>query len=993
MKIFYILLSVFFFLFSFINSFAQVEINLDSKGTDFWLTFLPNFHNDYYSPSQALRLGDSLYIFVASSEPTNGTIEYYDRSGNNYTHDFVITDPSKMYVFKVSHWNFELIGFNESGRIINSGNQCETPAQNSFHITTDKEVAVYALNQAVKTSDAFPVLPTDVLGLTYFILSYRSDGLRSNFSSSTPSQFAIVATEDSSFVTIIPKDETFRNGLSTQKILLNKGQVYLVQAKINIINYTRDLTGTQVISTKPIAVFSGHQRATIPIPNNYDNPSRDILIEQLPPVGTWGKNAIVVPFAVSQNEMRSGRSLFRVLAAEDNTEIFIDGAKVRTINKGEFFEDVLDCAKMITSNNPILVGGYKKTTDDAWNIPSRLGDPFFVLFPPIEQYMQSYRVLNVQAYELNDREKVYSEQYITIIISADYAQSFKIDGRYLNNLTFSSVPSSDFVYATIRVSDGVHFLEADTTFNVIIYGYGEANSYGYFGGSNFKKLNFFEPYITFIPSDSCFVAKGIGRKRKQTDAQLSQLFMVDSLIENSQLSSLELTKDSILFTFHLINNYKDGRYGVYIIDTLNLKSDVFEGLIPGFTLSAIGYEESSDCPNSRVTMARGKETCLGTDVINYGRFPQKIYRVYLKNAQFEKLFSSPIEISPGEKFNVELCLTIDADTSFLDTLILENECAKRNILSVLIESITDKNNPNVLSKKDTCNKFVEIVVTDSLPIDRGLQEIQILENNNCKITIYEELPLKIVLRIEKIDIYKDSYYRIIARDSANNFIEFVDTLQGLTLQILSCYDNKSYSFDKSLIGQTQCKMIQLYNNGFLPILLENVYFRKNLHFSIPPSFLPILINPKDVVELPICFNPDRIGLLIDTLEILLGCDSFTVFCIGEGIPLEFYGQSNCKTEVFGITKNSAKKFFSSDIFPNPANSLVNLPMDGLDSDYISIDVFNTYGQKVLHKFYSENAIHKVLSIDVSFLPAGVYYLIVSDGKNFFLSKKFQILSK
>lgn len=993
MKAIYIILGAFLLLFSFTNSPAEVEIYLDSKGTDFWFTFLPNYHNNYYSPSQALRLGDSLYIFMASNEPTTGTIEYYDRNGNNYVKEFVITNPSEMYVFKVSHWNFELLGFNQSGQVIDSVNQCEKPVPNSFHITTDKEVTVYALNQAVTTSDAFLVLPTDVLGLNYFILSYKSDDLPSGTKSPTPSQFAIVATEDSTFVTIIPKTETYVNGLSTQKILLNKGQVYLVQASIDLLKPNRDLTGTQVISTKPIGVFSGHQRATVPIPNNYSIPSRDILIEQIPPVSTWGKNAIVVPFAISQNEMRLGQSLFRVLAAEDDTEIFIDGAKVRTINKGEFFEDVLDRATIITSNNPILVGGYKKTTSDILGGFSRLGDPFFVLFPPVEQYMQNYRVLNAQAYDLNTREKTYEEQYITIIIPTGYAQSFKIDGSFPNNITFSTVPSSDFVYATIRVSDGVHFLEADTTFGVFIYGYGEANSYGYFGGSKFKRLNFFEPYITLIPSDSCFVAKGIGRKRKPTDAPLSQLFVVDSLLENSRLSSLELTEDSVLFTFQLVNNYKDGRFGIYIIDTLKLKSDILEGLIPGFTLSAIGYEESIDCPNHQVTIAKGKEICLRTEVVNYGRFLQKVYRVYLKNSQIEKVFISPLEIPTGSKSLIELCFKIDVDTSFVDTLILESNCASRNVLSVLIQSISDNNNPKIFSNRDTCNRFVEIVITDSLPVDRGLQDIQILESNNCIITVNQKLPLKVILLIEKVDIYKDSYYRVIARDSADNFIEFADTLQGLTLQILSFEDNKSYSFGKALIGQTQCKKIQLYNNGILSISLANVYFRKNSHFSVPPSFLPILINPKDVVEIPICFNPDKNGLFTDTLEILFGCDYFTIFCSGEGLPLEFYGESNCQTDVFGIVHNSAKKFFSNDIFPNPTSSVINIPLLGLDLDYISIDIFNTYGQKVLHKFYSEPAISGVLSLDVSFLPKGVYVLMASDGKNFSLSKKFQILSE
>lgn len=266
---------------------AQLDITLDSKGTDFWLAFLPNYHNFYYSDNSTEKYGDSLFIFIAASEPTNGTIEYFSRKGDYYLTSFQMTNPDQMYVFKVSYWDFELLGYNESGRIdYRRRNQCELPSPNSFHITTDKEVTVYALNQAVTTSDAFMVLPTDVLGINYFVLSYKSDGDNDGFSWSTPSQFAVVATADSTIVTIIPKAETLVNGLATQKIILQQGQVYLVQAKITTKNLNPDLTGTQIVSTKPIAVFSGHQRATVPVPNNYFNPSRDVLIEQLPPVTT-----------------------------------------------------------------------------------------------------------------------------------------------------------------------------------------------------------------------------------------------------------------------------------------------------------------------------------------------------------------------------------------------------------------------------------------------------------------------------------------------------------------------------------------------------------------------------------------------------------------------------------------------------------------------------------------------------------------------------------
>lgn len=45
-----------------------------------------------------------------------------------------------------------------------------------------------------------------------------------------------------------------------------------------------DLTGTYISSDKPVAVFSGNVRASIPTSRT----SRDHLVEQMIPVQTWG---------------------------------------------------------------------------------------------------------------------------------------------------------------------------------------------------------------------------------------------------------------------------------------------------------------------------------------------------------------------------------------------------------------------------------------------------------------------------------------------------------------------------------------------------------------------------------------------------------------------------------------------------------------------------------------------------------------------------------
>ncbi|MCX8054537.1 MAG: IgGFc-binding protein, partial [Ignavibacteria bacterium] len=233
---------------------------INTEGKDFWLTFLPNYHN-----TKTINETDSLYIFVSAQKPTKGEIIYRNINGALRSKKFEITDPSVVYTFAVSFFNYELQGFNNSGTI-DTNNQCERAANQYFRVVTEENVTVYALNQANLTSEAFLVLPSNVLGNEYYILTYNSDGKMNFFNqvigTSTPSQFTVLAIEDSTLVEIKPSDATYKNGINKQKVWLNAGESYLVQARISTSNTNRDLTGSYVKSTKPIAVFAGHQRAT-----------------------------------------------------------------------------------------------------------------------------------------------------------------------------------------------------------------------------------------------------------------------------------------------------------------------------------------------------------------------------------------------------------------------------------------------------------------------------------------------------------------------------------------------------------------------------------------------------------------------------------------------------------------------------------------------------------------------------------------------------------
>src|SRR5690606_10521513 len=111
------------------------------------------------------------------------------------------------------------------------------------------------------------------------------------------------------------------------------------------------------------AVFAGNRQSYIYRQVNTNQAcysSWDHIYEQMMPTVTWGNEYTAIPF---KNNVK-GYNL-KIVAAENNTRISIDGNYVATLNQGGFYNlDIYnDSLHRITSNNRISVaqlaiGGY-----------------------------------------------------------------------------------------------------------------------------------------------------------------------------------------------------------------------------------------------------------------------------------------------------------------------------------------------------------------------------------------------------------------------------------------------------------------------------------------------------------------------------------------------------------------------------------------------------------------------------------------------------------
>lgn len=91
---------------------------------------------------------------------------------------------------------------------------------------------------------------------------------------------------------------------------------------------------------------------------------------------------------------------------------------------------------------------------------------------------------------------MYVEQYITVVAPTSTLSTIKLDGKPVNVVKFVPIPpSNEYSFAWLGgkngadgMTDGAHTITADLPIGIYIYGYGEANSYGYAGGMDLTGL-------------------------------------------------------------------------------------------------------------------------------------------------------------------------------------------------------------------------------------------------------------------------------------------------------------------------------------------------------------------------------------------------------------------------------------------------------------------------------------------------------------------------
>lgn len=457
---------------------AQVERTLPSKGTStlegtsFVVGFLQN---------EIVELADPrvLKVFISSQFDAHVQVEYANRSVEDVfikANDVAVLELPSLYMMYES----------------------ETVRRRSLFITSDVPVVVYALNSIALSTDTYTAIPIKALGTEYYSVNRPNDQyLPSNdpFGDDynliiRQSEFMVIATADETVVQYTPAYAT-ENGASAgvpQTVTLQRGECYMVKSYEVPIGMG-DLTGSHIVSSKPVAVLSGVVRAGIPV---VQGSSKDHVVEMLPPLQSWGTAYAAVPFAIVSN---TASNKVRLLAATDNTVIQIqtsEGVLTRTLPRaGNWIEVDLYRPTFYTSNKPFLAVQFMPSRQFIPSSPNSInGDPAMVVLPAVDQYLSStmFRFPELLVQTMLPKQDFF--YFVTIVTENAALATLRVNGNLVTELdptiTWQTIPGTDLHWSNLQLSQGSYTISADTgRFGGIMYGLSQADSYANLFGATY----------------------------------------------------------------------------------------------------------------------------------------------------------------------------------------------------------------------------------------------------------------------------------------------------------------------------------------------------------------------------------------------------------------------------------------------------------------------------------------------------------------------------
>lgn len=623
--------------------------------------------------------------------------------------------------------------------------QSETPLRRAVEVRSDLPVSVFAMSSQYTTSDSYTALPLDMWGTEYTVLSLPNDTYGDGLGTPVDpldirqSEFMIIASSDQTEVEFRPTATTEGGRAANlwHRVQLQRGECFLVKS-FPSPQGTGDLTATMVRANKPIAVLSGHVRASLPIglPPTLD--SKDHLAEMLLPNNLLGWSYITVPFATGAR-LPIGDYL-RAVAIEPDTRITV------YTERNDFSFILADAGDTLTlprvnsptwwfANKPFALAQYMTTATVANAITF---DPAMVIAVPMHLYV-SRCVFQAPA-NLNDAtfSRQFDRHWLNVICDERARTSLKLDGKRVADsiapeLATQAFRSSRMFWAQIPITPGMHILEADSgVFTGVLYGMGYTDSYAHVVGVTSATAR-----DTVLPriavADSCSWL--IGTAWDEGDSGLALVAVESDSTRNYDFRVVDQGNDRAAFRASLLDPYRDGNIAIIIRDGAG------NGIRYRYRYTA-PVVDLSPRPLRFQATGMGEVLCQDAVIRNFSfrdtllveslDFAQRGSGVFSIQAG-----SLPLVCPPRRQVSVQLCYSATIEGISRDTLIWNLGCGRQYYHPIEARtprpelSAGDVDFGDVLVGDSSC-RFVSIINTGTEPVrleqllaDSALQSFRI----------------------------------------------------------------------------------------------------------------------------------------------------------------------------------------------------------------------------------------------------------------------------
>ncbi|MGE3802934.1 MAG: IgGFc-binding protein, partial [Candidatus Kapaibacterium sp.] len=244
------------------------------------------------------------------------------------------------------------------------------PQSNILKVESESPVVVYAYMATPFGCAAFTPIPVESWGTQYFAATWPGEYVRdispageNNFDASVkvaaPAEILVIAAYDNTQLRISPT-APLAACANCQTVKLNRGEAYLVQSFVDLMDTTDrvqgDIAGSSISATKPIGVITANTRSWHdPFPDGFlaANSYKDMTAEWLTPVEQHGKEFVFTPtwdgYRQRPNDSPVRENEYvRIYATGSNaTDVTLrsevgERLVVRGIKGGEFADERLD---------------------------------------------------------------------------------------------------------------------------------------------------------------------------------------------------------------------------------------------------------------------------------------------------------------------------------------------------------------------------------------------------------------------------------------------------------------------------------------------------------------------------------------------------------------------------------------------------------------------------------------------------------------------------